>query len=146
MADRTTANRTVLPSYTQYHPRWYRTRVSTYWWLQRVTYLAFILREVSSAFIAWFVVYLLMLVNAVRQGEEAYKAFLGWARSPWVVALNVVTLFFVVFHAVTWFNLAPHAMVVRMRGQRVPGWVISGSNYAGWVIVSAVLAWVLLRG
>ena len=29
-----------------------------------------------------------------------------------VIALNVVTFFFVAFHAVTWFNLAPKAMVV----------------------------------
>src|SRR5438132_766531 len=42
--------------YTEYHPRWYRTRVSTWWWLARWPYLKFILREISSVFVAWFVV------------------------------------------------------------------------------------------
>ena len=32
------------PAYTEYHPRWYRPHVSTYWWLHRRSYLLFILR------------------------------------------------------------------------------------------------------
>ena len=53
------------------------------------------MRELSSIFIAWFVVYLLLLVYAVGQGEAAYQRFLDWASTPWVIALNVVALVFV---------------------------------------------------
>ena len=134
------------PRYTEFHPRWYRPRVSTYWWLKRPSYLAFILRELSSVFVGWFVVFLLMLVSAVNRGPDAYREFLGWAGHPVVVAVNVVSLAFVVFHAVTWFNLAPQAMVVRLRGKRVPGVFIAASNYAAWVLVSAVVAWLILGG
>ena len=67
--------------------------------------------------------FLLLLVRAVSQGEPAYQQFLEWAGHPLVVLLNVVSFFFVVFHAVTWFNLAPQAMVVRVGGTRVPGCV-----------------------
>jgi succinate dehydrogenase subunit C len=49
----------------RYHPRWWWPRMSTYWWLGRRSYLTFILRELSSIFIAWFVVYVLLLVHAV---------------------------------------------------------------------------------
>jgi fumarate reductase subunit C len=133
-------------AYTEYHPRWYRTRMSTYWWLQRGSYLAFILREVSSIFVAWFIVFTLLLVRAVGQGEAPYKQFLEWSKSPVVLGLNVITLFFVMFHAVTWFNLAPQAMVVRLRGQRVPGSWIAGSNYLAWALVSALVAWLILGG
>jgi fumarate reductase subunit C len=134
------------PGYTEYHPRWYRPRVSTWWWLKRRSYLAFILRELSSVFVAWFVVYLLLLVHAVRQGGEGYRQFLAWSGSPGVLLLNLVSLFFVVFHAITWFNLAPQAMVVRLRGQRVPGTWIAASNYAAWALVSALVAWIILGG
>jgi fumarate reductase subunit C len=120
--------------------------MSTYWWLQRWPYLAFIAREVSSVFIAWFVVFTLLLVRAVSEGAEAYQAFLAWSRGPLVLGLNVVTLFFVAFHAVTWFNLAPQAMVVHLRGQRVPGAWIAASNYLAWALVSALVAWLILRG
>ena len=96
--------------------------MSTYWWLGARSYLAFILRELSSIFVAWFVVYLLLLVRAVSQGASSYQAFLDWSGRPRVVlALNIVSLLFVVFHAITWFNLAPKAMVVRVGNTRVPG-------------------------
>ena len=48
------------------------------------------------------------------------------------------------FHAITWFNLAPKAMVVRVGGTRVPGLLIAGSNYLAWAIASALVGWLLL--
>jgi len=110
----------------RYHPRLWWPRMSTYWWLGRRSYFTFILRELSSIFIAWFVVYVLLLVHAVSQGDVAYRQFFEWSRAPSVLALNLVTLFFAVFHAVTWFNLAPQAMVLRQRGKGVPGaWIVA---------------------
>jgi fumarate reductase subunit C len=132
------------PLYAEYHPRWLRSRVSTYWWLRRRSYLAFILRELSSIFVGWFVVFLLLLVRAVSQGESRYQAFLDWSRGPAVLALNVVSLCFIVYHAITWFNLAPKAMVLRVGGTRVPGFLIAGSNYLAWAMASALVSWLLL--
>jgi fumarate reductase subunit C len=137
---------TDRPSYTEYHPRWYRPHMSTYWWLKRWSYVGFIVRELSSVFVAWFIVFTLLLVHAVSQGEESYQRFLVWSRNPVVLGLNVVTLFFVVFHAITWFNLAPQAMVVRLRGQRVPATWIAVSNYLAWAVASVLVAWLLLGG
>jgi fumarate reductase subunit C len=136
---------TNAPLYTEYRPRWLRRRTSTYWWLERWPYVVFILREISSVFVAWFVLYLLVLIRAVSLGDMPYEAFLRWSRNPAILVLNVVTLLFVTFHAITWFNLAPRAMVVHMRGKRVPPALIAGSNYAAWVVASAVVAWLLLR-
>ncbi|HEY7500542.1 MAG TPA: hypothetical protein VH740_18615 [Vicinamibacterales bacterium] len=131
--------------YTPHHPRWLRSHVSTYWWLGRRSYLAFILREVSSVFIAWFVVFLLLLVRALERGPAAYDAFLDWSAHPLVLALNAVTFLFAVLHAITWFNLAPQAMAVRLGAKPVPGWMIAGSNYLAWVAVSALIL-LLLTG
>jgi fumarate reductase subunit C len=131
-------------SYTEFHPRWYRKRTSTYWWVQRRAYVSFILRELSSVFVAWFVIYLLLLIHAVSEGKTEYEEFLSWARHPIVVAVNVVSFLMVTFHAFTWFNLAPQAMVVRMKGKRVPEVWIAGSNYAAWAVVSVLVAWLLL--
>jgi|SRR5215831_18330036 len=132
-------------NYTEYHPRWYRTRVSTWWWTSRWSYFKFILREISSVFVAWFIVVLLMLVSALSRGPQAYAQFEDWLRNPVVVLINAVSLFFVVFHAITWFNLAPAAMVVRVGGKKIPGALIAGSNYAAWVVVTAIIAWFLLK-
>ena len=59
---------------------------------------------------------------------------------------TVLKLAFVLYHAVTWFQLTPKAMAVRLRGRRVPDIAIAGSAFAGWVVVSAVVAWLVLRG
>ncbi len=40
----------------------------------------------------------------------------------------------------------PRAMAVRFRGKPVPDVLISGSNYAAWAVVSALLAWIILGG
>jgi fumarate reductase subunit C len=125
--------------------RLYRPRISTWWWTRRRTYLVFVLRELSSIFIAWFVVYLLLLVNAVGRGEAAYQRFLDWAGSPWVIALNVVALVFVLLHTVTWFVLTPQAMEVRMAGRKVPAFHIIAGQYTGLVVVSLFVLWLVTR-
>lgn len=126
-------------------PRPYVRPVSTFWWLRRRSYLVFVLRELSSVFVAWFVVYLLLLVTAIGAGSEEYQRFMDWSASGWVLVLNGVSLLFVLLHAVTWFGLAPKAMVVRLLGHRVPARAILAGHYLLWVLLSAVLAWVVLR-
>ena len=126
------------------HQPLYQPKVSRLWWLRRRSYTLFVLRELSSLFVGWFVVFLLLLIRAVGQGEADYQRFLDWAANPLVLLLNLVALAFVTLHAVTWFNLAPKAMVVKVRGQRVPPRMIAMSQFGGWAFVSLVLAVVLV--
>jgi len=133
------------PHYTLYHPRWYRRRVSVWWWLQKRSYTAFVLREVTSVFVAFFAVLSLWQLRALAQGPEAYGQFLARLRTPGLLTLDAIAFLFVLYHTITWFNLTPKAMVVRLSGKRVPDWVVVALNYAAWVVVSAVLAWALLR-
>jgi len=129
---------------TEFRQRLYRPRVPLLWWLQRRSYLVFVLRELTSVFVAWSVAFTLVAVHAVMQGAEAYRRFLDWSATPWVLAINVLALLFVVFHAVTWFNLTPQAIVVRVRGRRVPGILIAAPHFAAWVVLSALLTWIIL--
>jgi len=49
-------------------------------------------------------------------------------------------------HTITWFNLAPRAMPIRLGGKRVPEVLVAAPNYVLWMVASAVIAWfVLLR-
>ena len=129
------------------HPhRAYQKPLPTYWWMASWPYLKFILREISSVFVAWFVVVTLLQIRALSNGPAAYREFEEWLRSPVLIALNLVSFLFVLFHAVTWFNLSAKAMVVRVAGKRVPGLAIALPNYVAWVAVSAAVAWILLRG
>jgi fumarate reductase subunit C len=124
--------------------RAYRPPVSRYWWAKRRSYLLFMLREISCVFVAWFVVYLLLLVHAIGAGRDSYLRFLDWSANPVVVALNVVALIFVLLHAVTWFGLAPSAMVLHIRGRRVPARAVLLGHYAAWLVISAFVAWLVM--
>ena len=135
-----------LPQYTLHHPRWYRRRMSTYWWMWQWRYLKFILRELSSLAVAWFVAVTLAQIWTLQAGPDAYAEFQAWLRTPPIVFLNGAALAFALFHTVTWFNLTPRAMVVRVAGKRLPDVLIALPNYIVWVVVSAGVAWILLRG
>jgi len=132
-------------AYTEFHPRWYRSSVPTYWWLEQWRYLKFILRELSSVFVAGFVVMTLLQLRALRAGPQAYARFQQWLQTPWVLILNAIALIFILFHTVTWFNLAPRALTIRLRGKRIPEVLIAAPNYALWLLISVAVGWLLLR-
>ena len=124
--------------------RYHRQRVPLLWWAKRRTYATFMLRELSSLFVALFVVELLFLIRAVGRGPAAYDEFLDTLAHPVMIAVNVVTLAFILLHAVTFANLTPRAMVVKLRGRRVPSRAILAGVYFGWLVVTAVLAWLVV--
>src|SRR2546425_2845669 len=70
------------PAYTLNHPRWYRKRVSTNWGLQRWENLRFVLREVSSVFVAFFAVTTLVHLYGFSRGPEAYAGFQNSLTNP----------------------------------------------------------------
>lgn len=134
----------VAVSYTEFHPRWYRPPISTYWWLDKSAYVKFILRELSSVAVAWTVALLLVQIRAISSGGDAYTRFLHRMSSPWMIAINMLAFAFLMLHSITWFNLAPKAMALRIRGIRVPGLLISGPQYAAWIAISAIIFAVVL--
>jgi fumarate reductase subunit C len=132
--------------YTLHHPKWYRRPVSVWWWLQSWRYTRFVLRELSSLSVAYFAMIIVWKIRAFAAGPEAYASFLSRMESALFLLLNAAAFLFVLFHAVTWFNLAPKAMVIRLGGRRVPDWVIQGLNYLVWIVLSVVAVWVLQHG
>jgi fumarate reductase subunit C len=85
-------------------------------------------------------------LHALSRGEASYAEFQGWLKTPLALALNVMGLFFVLFHTITWFNLAPRAMPMHVRDKRVPDWLLAAPNYVAWLAFSALIAWFVLGG
>jgi len=151
-------------------PTTYRQPVSRLWWMKKRTYFMFVMRELSSVFVGWFAVFLMVMVFAIGRGAASYQRFMDWAASPIVVVVNIVALAFAVLHTVTWFVLTPQAMVVRLGGRqvpamkevrvagrfvpaatvirvggRVPAGMVVASQYLGLIVVSAFIAWLVLQ-
>jgi succinate dehydrogenase subunit C len=133
-------------SSTTYHPRWYRRRVSVWWWLESRPYILFVTRELTSLAVAYFAALFLWKLRALAQGPESYARFLERMRNPALAAVNALAFVLILFHAVTWFNLAPRALVVRFSGKRLPDWAIRAGNYGVWALATAVIVWLAQRG
>ena len=69
------------PAYTLYRPKWYRKRVSTWWWAQQWRSFKFILRELSSLAVGYVGLLLLASVWALSQGAGTYaESQQAWTR------------------------------------------------------------------
>jgi fumarate reductase subunit C len=136
---------TSAARYTEFHPRWYRKPVSVYWWLRDWRSLKFILREISSVFVALAVLGVLLQIRALEMGPESYARFEDRLRTPLGIAITVIVFFFVLFHSITWFNLAPRAVTVRIGGRKIPELFIAAGNYSLWAVATVAVAWIVLR-
>jgi len=122
----------------------YMRKVPNTWWLQRRPYFLFIVRELTSVAVAGYCAFLLYLLYALGEGPEAYAAAIRMMASPTSTALHAVGLLLVLYHTITWFSATPKVLVFHIGEERVPAVLIAGAHYAGWLIVSAFVAWILL--
>jgi fumarate reductase subunit C len=112
--------------------------------LRRLPYAKFITRELTSLAVGYTATLLVIQIWAMGQGEETYQRFLGWLEHPVVIAVHVIVVAGLLFHTVTWLNLAPKALVVRLGQRRVPDAAVVALHYAGLLLATALVAWLLI--
>ncbi|MCW9708881.1 hypothetical protein [Fodinibius salsisoli] len=144
MAKTDDINTSTNPRYQRYRPERYSPRMSIFWWVHKKPFVKFIVRELTSLFVAAYAVLLIFQVRALSQGAEAWEALVAWFSTPFSIGLHVIIFLFVVFHAITWFNLAPTAMVLRIGKKRIPGGVIITINFLMWIALSLAIATLIL--
>lgn len=132
------------PKYRPYYPRWYRKRIPIFWWLQKRSHAAFIGRELTAVFVAYAAIMLMVLVLAMDRGQAAFAEMIDWLGTPAVVAAHVLVLCILLFHTITWLNLAPMAIVVKLGDRKVPAAAVLIGHYAAWVACTGVVAWLLI--
>ena len=117
---------------------------SNMWWNRSTPYRIFVLRELSAVFIAIYMVLLLLLVQAVRDGGASFFDYLDLLQNPAMIVVHVILLLFAVLHTMTWFRAVPKAMVVKRGGERVPGEQLVMGVYALWLAASLVVLVIFL--
>ena len=136
--------RPTNPHYTSYHPKWHRVRMPIFWWARKWAHARFILRELTSVFVASYAILILLQVRALLEGPEEYAAFQAKLQNPFAILFHIIAIIFVVFHSVSWFRLAPKALVLRIGRKRIPDGVITALNYGAWGAFSIAIAWIML--
>jgi len=100
------------------------------------------MREISSAFIGFYVLALIVGLFRLSQGEAAYNEFLTAATGPAGLIFAVFALLFAIYNTYTWFQVTPKAMPLMLAGKPVPGTIIVAVHWLGFVVASAAL-WLL---
>ena len=139
-AARTAAN----PKYELYHPKWYRERYPIFWWLERLAYGKFITRELTSVAVGYVAVLLMLEIWVLSEGPGAYERFMEILQSPAVLIFHGAVLLSLVFHSVTWLNLAPRALVLHLGRRRIPDAAVLVGHYAAWLVATLLLVWYLV--
>src|SRR5207244_158923 len=97
----------------------YKKRMTIFWWASRWSHIKFISRELTSIFVAGYAFVFLMYVRSVLQGPESFQKFSSLMQSPLVIVVHVIALVGLLFHSITWFNLAPQAMVIKIGDKNI---------------------------
>lgn len=115
------------------------------WYRRHPRFTAYVLREGTSVLLALYAVILLWGLTALASGPEAYERWLFALASPQSVVVHAAILAAAVYHAVTWFQVAPKAAPpLAFGGRRLPDSAIVRGGYAACVIVALailVVAW-----
>lgn len=111
------------------------------WWMKKTTYLAFMVRELTSLFVGGYALFLLLLASR-RHDAGLFAALLD---NTFLTVMQIVALPMVLYHTITWFNLTPKAMVVWRGEEKVSPLLIAGVNYVAWVVVSVIVLFIVSR-
>lgn len=121
----------------------HRRHINIFWWSKRWIHIKFITRELTSICVAIYVMLLLLFIVSVFDGPASFESYLTFMKAPGMIVLHVFFLFGLIYHSITWFNLAPKAMVLKVGDKNIPGYAIALANYIGWLVLSLALLWLL---
>ena len=84
-------------------PQSYHPTISPTWWLKKRRYFMFMMRELSSVFVAAFLLLFMYELFLVSKGAETFALFQESLRRPGFLAFYVVAFVFAIYHTITWF-------------------------------------------
>jgi fumarate reductase subunit C len=117
----------------------YHRKMPATWWLKKKSYFLFMLRELSSVFIAIFLVVFLVQLYQLTRGPEAYATFARKLSSPGWLAFNFITLLFALYHSITWFQSSAIVLPVRIGERELPRNLFVALNVAALGVVSLII-------
>jgi fumarate reductase subunit C len=122
----------------------YYQKLPSTWWLKKPSYFLFMLRELSSVFIALFLVIYLIQLSQLIDGPQAYVSFAQKLSSPSWILFHLVVLAFALYHSFTWFQSTAVILPIRIGGRLLPREMIMALNIGAWVLVSLVILFLFL--
>jgi fumarate reductase subunit C len=114
----------------------YHRKMPATWWLTQRSYFLFMLRELSSVFIALFLVVYLFQIYQLSKGPDAYSAFAQKLSSPGWILFHLVALLFALYHSITWFQSSAVVLPLRIGERLISRPIVMALHVGAWAIVS----------
>jgi fumarate reductase subunit C len=121
---------------THQSPRVYKPEMPRGWWLRQRHYFLYIIREFTALPMALWLLWLLYEIQRASNGPKGYYP----PSSAAFIAFSIIVLAFALYHSYTFLSLA--GVIIHIKG--VPSWLIVLSQFAAWLVASAVIAAVLI--
>ena len=113
-----------------------RTLPKTTWFLRHSRFQHYMLHEISSIFLAIYLVILITGLFRLGQGPLQWQEWLDGVTSWIGIIFHVIAFIFAIIHTTVWFKAVPQAMRIQTGESFVPGKTIIGVHYGVWAAVS----------
>ena len=126
----------------------YRREMPATWWLKKQSYFLFMLRELSSVFIALFLVVFLIQIYQLTHSPDAYIAFSQTLSSPGWLLFHLIALLFACYHSITWFQSTAVVLPMRLGERLVSRQIVTALHIGAWMVLSLaiVILFAALKG
>lgn len=117
----------------------YHQKIPATWWLTNRSYFLFMLRELSSVFIALFLVVYLCQLYQLSRAPDAYNAFTQKLNSPGWIFFHLVALLFALYHSFTWFQSSAVVLPLRIGERLISRPIVTALHVGAWAVVSVIV-------
>ena len=126
------------------HPTYHQPIPAT-WWMSNRRYFLFMIRELTSVFVALFVLLFLYELFLITKGKEVYELFQKSLRSGPFITFYGIALLFALYHSVTWLGLTAKIQIVKIGKSPPPPVFVSLGAYGGWIVATGLVAYLFLN-
>ena len=114
------------------------------WWNKLGFYRFYMLREGTAVVQLWFSLLVMYGVYCRKGGPADWAGYVHFLQNPVVVLVNILTLAGTLLHTVTWFQLAPKAVNIVIKDEKMGPEPIVRLLWVVTLIVNAVILAVAL--
>jgi fumarate reductase subunit C len=100
------------------YPELPRKHLGPGWWLANRPYTLYMIRELTSFFVAVFSILYIYQVALLAGSPGSYDQYLTVLRNPFMIGFSVIILAFTLYHSLTWFYLIGRVQPLKIGGKK----------------------------
>ena len=96
------------------YPELPRKKLGPGWWLGNRHYTMYMLREITSFFVAAYSILYIYQIVLLANSPGSYARYLDSLKNPLMIGFNIIILGFTLYHALTWFTLIGRIQPIKL--------------------------------